>query len=73
MSKVRKISIGSDYKGSSMHYICGQSVLNGMYKIHLINIIDGRACIWIEKDLEVFIWKEFNENMPISIEYNIDF
>ena len=22
---------------------------------------------------EVFLWKEFNPNMPISIEYNINF
>lgn len=73
MNDIRKVSIGADYKGSSMHYIVGQPILNGSYNIHLINIIDNRVCIWIEKDDEVLIWKQFNENMPVSIEFNIDF
>ena len=26
---------------------------------------------YIEKDNEVFLWKEFNKNIPVSIEYNM--
>ena len=33
---IRKISVGPDYKGGAMHYIVGQAVLSGAYKIHHI-------------------------------------
>ena len=76
---IRKISIGADYKSSSMHYLVGQPVLGGNYNIHLIqqDSSNNSIKIWIEKQssgaTEVLLWKEFNENMPISIEYNINF
>ena len=73
---IRKISVGADYKSSAMHYILGQDILNGNYCIHLIKHIEENNSIkiWIEnKKGEVFLWKEFNSNMPISIEYNINF
>ena len=75
MNLIRKISIGSDYKGSAMHYILGQDVLNGLYKIHLIDYSkeNNSFLIYIEKDNEVYLWKEFNHNIPVSIEYNIHF
>jgi len=73
--EIRKLSIGADYKSSSMHYILGQEVLNGTHTIHLI---DYKAdtdsyVIYIESNNEVYLWKEFNKNIPISIEYNIYF
>ena len=34
--QIRKISIGPDYKSGGMHYLVGQSVLNGRHIIHLI-------------------------------------
>lgn len=73
---IRKISVGADYKSSAMHYILGQDILNGNYCIHLIKHIEKNNSIkiWIEnKKNEVLLWKEFNSNMPISIEYNINF
>jgi len=72
---IRKISIGADYKGSSMHYIVGQSVLNSTYVIHLIEFDKKKESyvIYIQKGDEVKQWKEFNKNMPASIEFNIDF
>ena len=75
MSIIRKISIGSDYKSSSMHYIHGQEVLNGNYSIHLIQHDNNSSSynIWIEKNGEILLWKQFNHNMPVSLEYNIDF
>jgi hypothetical protein len=73
---IRKISIGSDYKTNAMHYIANQEVLGAKYMIHLIKHIESNNSIkiWIEnKQGEVFLWKEFNSNIPISIEYNINF
>jgi hypothetical protein len=75
MFDIRKITIGADYKSNGMHYIVGQLVLNNSHTIHHIRLDDmtGGIKIWIEKEDEVFLWKEFNSNMPISIEYNINF
>mgnify|MGYP003120021252 FL=1 len=72
---IRKISVGSDYKSGAMHYIVGQTILNGDYTIHLIqyDIESNSIKIWIEKKEEVLLWKEFNSNMPFSLEYNINF
>ena len=72
---IRKISIVPDYKNNSMHYLVGQDVLAGKYKIHLIQYdIDSKSIkIWIERLDEVLLWKEFTATMPISIEYNINF
>lgn len=72
---IRKISIGSDYKSSAMHYLVGQSILGGSYTIHLIQreSRNDSIKIWIERQNEILLWKEFNSNMPISIEYNINF
>jgi hypothetical protein len=73
--EIRKISIGADYKSSSMHYIYGQGVLNNQYYIHLIQYDEESESykIWIERDGEILLWKKFNRNMPISIEFNINF
>jgi hypothetical protein len=73
--EIRKISIGADYKSSAMHYILGQDVLSGSHSIHLIDFNKEKESylIYIEKDNEVFLWKEFNKNIPVSIEYNIFF
>ncbi len=72
---IRKISIGPDYKGSAMHYIVGQEILGSKYTIHLIkfNPDNESIKIWIQKEDEVMLWKEFTRTMPISIEYNINF
>ena len=71
---IRKISIGPDYKGGAMHYIVGQDVLGGKYNIcEILKIRSGNIVIYILKDGEIFLWKSFNANMPISIEYNINF
>jgi hypothetical protein len=72
---IRKISIGADYKGSAMHYIVGQDVLGSKYKIHLIKkeTETSSVKVWIERNNEIFLWKEFTHAIPISIEYNINF
>jgi hypothetical protein len=72
---IRKVSVGPDYKSGAMHYIVGQSVLNGSYVIHLIKLNEVRSSIliYIESNGEIVLWKEFTNAMPISIEYNINF
>jgi hypothetical protein len=72
---IRKISIGADYKSGAMHYIVGQEVLNGRYQIHLIQSdpVSSSFKIWIERNQELIMWKEFKTTMPISVEYNLDF
>ena len=58
-----------------MHYIVGQEILNASHKIHLIQRDPKTLAvkIWIQREDEVLLWKEFNSNMPISIEFNINF
>jgi hypothetical protein len=72
---IRKISIGPDYKEGAMHYLVGQQVLGANYTIHLIKHYEDSDSIkiYIEKNDEVVLWKEFTNTMPISIEYNINF
>jgi|TARA_R110002126_G_scaffold7042_1_gene35225 hypothetical protein len=74
MSKIRKISIGSDYKNEAMHYAVGQEVYGG----HIINDIlfkkeDQSYNIFITKDNEVLPWKKFNRNMAVSLEYDLKY
>ena len=76
MEQIRKISIGADYKSGAMHYIVNQEVLGGSHVIHLIkkNESNQSLTIFIEnKKGEIFLWKEFNSSIPVSIEYNIYF
>jgi hypothetical protein len=73
---IRKISVGPDYKGGAMHYIVGQSILSDNYEIHCIKYDSSKLTFKIyiiNKSNEVLLWKEFNNTVPISIEYNINF
>jgi hypothetical protein len=74
MKKIRKISIGADYKNEAMHYSLGQEVYGG----HIINDIlfenkDESYNIYIIKNKEVLPWKKFNRNMAISVEYDLNY
>lgn len=72
MKLIRKISIGRDYKDNAMHYQIGQEV----YGNHVItNILEKNTDyeIYIKKNKEILLWKSFNKNMGISIEYNLDY
>ena len=72
MSLVRKISIGKDYKNDAMHYSVGQEVYGG----HIISEIveqPDKFSIFIKKGKEVLPWKDFNKNMAISVEYNLEY
>jgi len=73
MSKlIRKISIGKDYKNEAMHYALGQEVYGG----HIICDIvenDKNFSVFIKKGDDVLPWKDFNKNMAIAIEYNLEY
>ncbi len=74
MKKIRKISIGADYKNEAMHYSIGQEVYGG----HIINDIlfenkDESYNIYISKNKEILPWKKFNRNMAISVEYDLNY
>jgi len=72
MSLVRKISIGRDYKNDAMHYSVGQEVYGG----HIIdNIIEeeDKYSIYIRKNNEILPWKDFNKNMAIAVEYDLEY
>ena len=72
MNLIRKISIGRDYKGDAMHYSVGQEVYGGNF---IINIIEkeNKYSIYIEKNNEVLPWKDFNKNMAIAVEYDLEY
>jgi hypothetical protein len=73
---IRKISVGPDYKSGAMHYIVGQKVLNETYEIHLIKLDSNNNSIKIyiiNDKQEVLLWKEFNSNIPLAIEHNINY
>ena len=72
---IRKISVGPDYKNGAMHYIVGQKVLNDTQEIHLIKYDEIKKSVKIyiiNEKQEVVLWKEFNDTVPVSIEYNIN-
>ncbi len=69
---IRKISIGPDYM-KSMNYTVGQEVLDKSYSIYQIIRNDDGIKLYIIKEGEIVLWKEFSNTVPVSIEYNINF
>ena len=72
MNLIRKISIGKDYKNEAMHYSVDQEVYGG----HIIDCIieeKDKYSIFIRKNDEVLPWKDFNKNMAIAVEYNLEY
>ena len=72
--KIRKISIGSDYKNDAMHYSVSQEVYGGHTICDIIEEEnEGGYSIYITKNGEVLPWKKFNRNMAIAIEYDLQY
>ena len=71
-SVIRKITIGKDYKNDSMHYSVGQSVYGGHTICDIVED-EHKYSIYISKDNIVIPWKDFNKNMAISVEYNLEY
>jgi hypothetical protein len=55
-----------------MHYSVGQEVYGG-HTIYNIIEEDEKYSIYIKKKDEVLPWKDFNKNMAVSVEYNLDY
>lgn len=72
MNVIRKIAVGPDYK-NAMHYEVGQSVIRGQYKIHSIDEDNNEYIVRIVKDNVVVNWKKVNLQMPVHIEYDINY
>ncbi|MDB2613379.1 hypothetical protein N9Y89_01210 [bacterium] len=73
MSKlIRKITIGKDYKIDAMHYSVGQEVYGGHTICDIVEEED-KFSIYIRKKDKVLPWKDFNKNMAVSIEYNLEY
>ena len=69
---IRKIRVGKDYKFDAMHYAVGQEVYGG----HIISDIieeDDKYSVYIKKNKDVLPWKDFNKNMAVSVEYNLEY
>ena len=69
---IRKITVGKDYKNDAMHYSVGQEVYGG----HIIDSIieeNDKFSVYIKKNNEILPWKDFNKNMAISVEYNLQY
>jgi|TARA_R110001592_G_scaffold651_5_gene3544 hypothetical protein len=72
MHLIRKISIGKDYKNEAMHYSVGQEVYGG-HTIESIVEDSDKYSIHIKKGKESLPWKEFNKNMAIAVEFNLEY
>jgi hypothetical protein len=69
---IRKITIGKDYKVDSMHYSVGQNVYGGHTICNIIESED-KYSVYISKDRDILPWKDFNKNMAVSVEYNLEY
>jgi hypothetical protein len=69
---IRKITIGREYKEDAMHYSVGQNVYGGHTICDIIEAKD-KYSIYIKKKDDVLLWKDFNKNMGISVEYNLEY
>ena len=72
MNLIRKISIGTNYKNDAMHYSVGQEVYGGHTIVNILEDED-KYSVYIEKNNEVLPWKEFNKNMAIAVEFDIQY
>jgi hypothetical protein len=72
MNSIRKISIGKDYKNEAMHYSVGQEVYGGHTIIEIVEE-DVKYKVFIQKGNDVVPWKDFNKNMAIAVEYNLEY
>jgi len=69
---IRKITVGKDYKNDAMHYSVGQEVYGGHTIVYVIEE-EEKYSIYIQKDDMVMPWKDFNKNMAISVEYDLNY
>jgi hypothetical protein len=72
MKLIRKISVGKEYKDNAMHYSVGQEVYGGHIICEIVEEHD-KYCVFIKEDDDIKPWKDFNKNMGIAVEYNLEY
>ena len=72
MKIIRKITVGKDYKENAMQYAVGQDVYGGHTICNILEEQD-KYSIYIKKNKDVLPWKDFNKNMAVSVEYNLEY
>ena len=55
-----------------MHYSVGQEVYGGHTICDIVEE-EEKYSIYIKKNKDVILWKDFNKNMAISVEYNLEY
>ena len=55
-----------------MHYSVGQEVYGGHTIVNIIEDED-KYSIFIKKKDEILPWKEFNKNMAIAVEFDLEY
>ncbi len=55
-----------------MHYSVGQEVYGG-HTICDILESETKYSVYIKKGKDVLPWKDFNKNMAVSVEYNLQY
>lgn len=70
---IRKVSIGQDYKNNAMHYQVGQKVYGGHCISCITEDVNGSVLVFIVKEDFVILWKKFNSNMAVAIEYDMEY
>ena len=55
-----------------MHYSVGQEVYGG-HKICDILESETKYSVFITKGKDVLPWRDFNKNMAVSVEYNLQY
>ena len=55
-----------------MHYAVGQEVYGGHTICDIIEE-DDKFSDYIKKNKDVLPWKDFNKNMAVSVEYNLEY
>ena len=73
MPVIRKITIGKEYKENAMHYSVGQEVYGGHCIVDIEDTEDAYVIYIQDKDNNIKQWKDFNKNMAVSVEYNLDY
>lgn len=72
---IRSIAVGPSFK-EAMHFKIGQKLVRGNQTIERIkkNEDTGSIELYVRNDKnEVTLYKEYTKDVPVSIEYNIDF
>ena len=55
-----------------MHYSVGQEVYGGHVICDILECTT-KYSVYIKKNNEVLPWKDFNKNMAVSVEYNLEY